>query len=55
MWDRKGEGGAQQEISNKILNSLKSVDKSQHFLVGVVPTFHCLYAGEDNLLHTKNT
>lgn len=54
MWDRKGEG-AQQEISDKILNSLKSADKSQHFLVGVVPTFHCLYAGEDNLLRTKNT
>lgn len=47
--------GAQQEISNKILNSLKWADKSQYFLVGVVPTFHCLYAGEDNLLHTKNT
>lgn len=51
-----GKGGAaQQEISNKILNSLKWADKSQHFLVGAVPTFHCLYAGEDNLLHTKNT
>lgn len=54
MWDRKGRGD-QQEISNKILNSLKWADKSQRFLVGEVPAFHCLYAGEDNLLRTKNT